>query len=181
MPSDPSSPSSGPLSGLGRRPGREVPGPGQESVWDYPRPPRVEEVPERLTVVVGDVVVADTVAGLRVLETSQAPAYYFPPGDVDAAVLRASASRTFCEWKGWAAYVDVVAGGRVVRDAGWTYPDPQPGFRRIAGHLAFYAARVDRCTVGDDVVTPNDGDFYGGWITPRVVGPFKGAPGTRGW
>jgi uncharacterized protein (DUF427 family) len=160
---------------------RIEPGPGQESVWDFPRPPRVEAVADRLTVVVADRVVADTTRGLRVLETSQAPAYYFPPDDVDATLLRPSDRTTYCEWKGVAGYHDVVVGDRVERDAAWSYPDPVPAFRAIAGYLAFYAQRADRCTVGDDVVSPNDGDFYGGWITSRVVGPFKGGAGSRGW
>jgi uncharacterized protein (DUF427 family) len=165
---------------------RIPPGPGQESVWDFPRPPRVEPVAERLTVVVGGRTVADTVRGLRVLETSQAPAYYFPPDDVDESLVRPSRTRTFCEWKGRASYRDLVVprdGGpvRVVADAAWTYPEPTTAFVAIAHHVAFYPQRVDRCTVGDDVVSPNDGDFYGGWITPRVVGPFKGGAGTWGW
>jgi uncharacterized protein (DUF427 family) len=160
---------------------RIEPGPGQESVWDFPRPPRVEVVADRLTVVVAGRVVADTTAGLRVLETSQAPAYYFPPDDVDATLVRAADRTTYCEWKGTAGYFDVVVGDRVEREAAWTYPDPVPAFGAIAGYLAFYAQRADRCTVGDDVVSPNDGDFYGGWITPRVVGPFKGGAGSRGW
>lgn len=170
---------------------RIEPGPGQESVWDYPRPPRVEPCQERITVVVNGPdgtphTLADTVRARRVLETSQAPAYYLPRDDVDTALLRPNRRRTHCEWKGAAAYVDIVVPGadgreRVVEAAGWTYPDPTAGFESIAGHLAFYAQRVDRCTVGDDVVSPNDGDFYGGWITPRVVGPFKGGAGTWGW
>ena len=165
---------------------RIEPGPGQESVWDFPRPPRIESVPDRLTVEVGGMVVADTVRGRRVLETSQAPAYYFPPEDVDDAVLRPSRTSTFCEWKGRASYMDLVVPqpdgpDRVVADAAWTYRSPTTSFVAIVDHLAFYAARADRCTVGEDEVSPNDGDFYGGWITPRVVGPFKGGPGTRGW
>jgi uncharacterized protein (DUF427 family) len=165
---------------------RIEPGPDQESVWDFPRPPRIEPVTDRLTVEIGGIVVADTVRGLRVLETSQAPAYYFPPGDVDDTVLRPSSTSTFCEWKGRASYVDVViprtgAPDRVVADAAWTYRSPTEPFASIVDHLAFYAARADRCSVGDDEVSPNDGDFYGGWITPRVVGPFKGGPGTAGW
>jgi uncharacterized protein (DUF427 family) len=150
-------------------------------VWDFPRPPRIEPVAERLTVEVGGRVVADTTRGQRVLETSQAPAYYFPPDDVDAASLRPGARRTHCEWKGTASYADVVVGDRVAPDAAWCYPDPVPDFRAIAGYWAFYAQLADRCTVGDDVVSPNDGDFYGGWVTPRVVGPFKGGPGSWGW
>jgi uncharacterized protein (DUF427 family) len=170
---------------------RIQPGPGQESVWDFPRPPRVEPVRHRLTVTVGGRVVADTRRGLRVLETSQAPAYYFPPDDVDRGLLRPAVSTTHCEWKGRASYYDLVVPGnddpgsgraeRIVHDAAWTYPDPTAGFEAIAGHLAFYAQRADRCTVGDHVVSPNDGDFYGGWITPDVVGPFKGGAGSWGW
>ncbi len=128
-----------------------------------------------------DHVVASTTRGLRVLETSQAPAYYFPLDDVAADLIRPSRTSTYCEWKGRASYLDVVVGGRVILDAAWTYPTPAPAVTAIAGDLAFYAARVDRCWVGDDIVSPNDGDFYGGWITPRVVGPFKGGPGTLGW
>jgi len=131
------------------------------------------------------VALASTERGHRVLETSQAPAYYFPPEDVDLTLLRPSPTVTFCEWKGVATYLDLVVGDdtgrRVVADVAWTYASPTDRFREIAGHLAFYANRVDRCRVGDHEVTPNDGDFYGGWITPDVVGPFKGGEGTRGW
>ncbi len=159
-------------------------------MWDYPRPPRVEPVHRPLEVCARTpsgvlVVVAGTTRGRRVVETSQAPAYYFPPEDVDASLLRPSRTATHCEWKGVAAYVDLVltdpTGTRVVADAAWTYPSPNPAFTEVAGWFAFYASRVDRCRVGEDEVTPNDGDFYGGWITPDVVGPFKGGPGSRGW
>ncbi len=162
-------------------PAKIEPGPGQESVWDYPRPPRLEPVTERLTVEVAGRVIADTRRGWRVLETSQAPAYYFPVDDVDETVLDPSTTLTFCEWKGQASYVDVVVGGDVRRDAGWRYRSPTPAFTAITGCFAFYPGRVDRCTVGRDVVRPNDGDFYGGWITPNLVGPFKGGAGTAGW
>ncbi|MBX3284244.1 MAG: DUF427 domain-containing protein [Actinobacteria bacterium] len=168
------------------RPERIEPGPGQESVWDYPRPPRVERTDARIRVVHRGVVVADSTAAWRVLETSQPPAYYLPPVDVDDSVLRPSSTTTFCEWKGMASYVDVVvpdgAGHtEVVADAGWRYPDPVPGFEAIRGHLAFYPQKVDECWVDDERVQPNEGSFYGGWITSKVVGPFKGAPGTHGW
>lgn len=165
-----------------RRPERIEPGPGQESVWDYPRPPRVEPTSARVRVVHAGHLIVDTRAAVRVLETSQPPAFYLPRADVDASVLVASSTRTWCEWKGSAAYVDVaVPGAPVVRDAGWTYLDPVPAFASITGHLAFYPQRVDECWVDDERVQANAGSFYGGWITSAVVGPFKGAPGTLGW
>jgi uncharacterized protein (DUF427 family) len=161
---------------------RIEPGPGQESVWDYPRPPAVVPTDERVRIVHAGHVVADTRRAVRVLETSQPPGYYLPADDVDASVLRPSATSTGCEWKGRAAYVDLaVPGAPVVRDVAWTYPSPTPAFAAIAGHLAFYPQRVDACFVDDEQVQANEGDFYGGWITSKVVGPFKGGPGTWGW
>ena len=160
---------------------REDPGPGRESVWDYPRPPRLEPVTERLRVVFAGAVIADTSAGWRVLETSHPPVYYLPPADVRRDLLVPASGRSWCEFKGTARYWTIVAGGRRSDAAAWSYPDPTPAFRPIAGFLAFYASRVDECHVGAERVQPQEGDFYGGWITSRVVGPFKGAPGTRGW
>jgi uncharacterized protein (DUF427 family) len=162
-------------------PSRTPPGPGQESVWDYPRPPRLERATDRLRVIVAGRLVADTVAGWRVLETSQPPAFYFPAADVDRAVLRPAAGRSVCEWKGLAAYWDVVVGDEVRAAAAWSYPEPTAPFRDIAGHLAFYPQRADVCFVGEEAVAANEGDFYGGWITSRIVGPFKGAAGTLHW
>jgi len=161
---------------------RVEPGPGQESVWDYPRPPVVVADDRRVRVWFADRLVADTRRARRVLETSQAPAWYLPPDDVDLGLLRPGSARpTWCEWKGSATYFDVVVDERIAHAAAWCYRSPTSGFTEIADHLAFYAARVDRCEVAGVDVTPNDGDFYGGWITPDVVGPFKGAAGTRGW
>ena len=162
-------------------PVRIEPGPGQESVWDYPRPPRVEPCTDRVAVHFGGAVIAETTAALRVLETSQPPAFYLPPGDVDRDRLRPTASRTWCEWKGEAVYFDIGVDDRVAADGAWSYPSPRPGFDAIAGHLAFYPARMDGCFVGLEQVSAGDGSFYGGWITSRVVGPFKGAPGTLHW
>jgi uncharacterized protein (DUF427 family) len=156
------------------------PGPGQESVWDYPRPPRVEPNERHLVVELGGAVVAETRGGFRVLETSQPPAFYFPPADVDADALRPSAG-SWCEWKGQATYWTLVVGDRVAADAAWSYARPAPGFTAIADHLAFYPRRVDRCSVDGEVVQANEGDFYGGWITSQIVGPFKGGPGSQGW
>jgi len=160
---------------------RVVPGPGQESVWDYPRPPRVEPVPERLRVVVDGELLADTAHGMRVLETAGAPVYYFPREDVRLDRLVASAHGTFCEWKGAAGYFAYDRPGRRIDNVAWTYEQPMPGYEAIAGHLAFYAGRVDEAWVGDERATPQPGRFYGGWVTSRVVGPFKGEPGTEGW
>ena len=126
--------------------------------------------------------IADTTSAVRVLETSQPPAFYLPPADVDLSLLRPSATApTTCEWKGVATYFDVVVSDRVVVAATWTYPEPRAGYEPIAGHLAFYAQRLDECRVDGELVRPNPGLFYGGWITADVVGPFKGDPGTSGW
>jgi uncharacterized protein (DUF427 family) len=159
---------------------RVEPGPGQESVWDYPRPPLLEPTTRHLEVRLGTVVVADTRSAHRVLETSQPPAYYFAPADVRVDLLVPSTHATFCEWKGLASYFAVVAQGTVVPRAAWSYPDPTPAFAAIAGHLAFYAQRLD-CYVDGEAVAGNEGTFYGGWITADVVGPFKGGEGTAHW
>jgi uncharacterized protein (DUF427 family) len=154
----------------------------RESVWDYPRPPRLEPVRWRLTVEHRGVVVADTTSGWRVLETSQPPAYYLPAADVRTDLLRPSTTVTACEWKGLASYADLVLpDGTTVEQSAWHYPRPRPDFAAIAGCWAFYPQRVDRCTVDGEVVAPNPGSFYGGWITSWVEGPFKGGPGTAHW
>ncbi len=160
---------------------RIAPGPGQESVWDYPRPPRLEPVSERLRVDFAGITVADTTNGFRVLETSHPPVYYLPPDDIQMALLHPAPGSSLCEFKGAAAYWTLKAGGRESPRAAWSYPDPVAAFAPIRDHLAFYASRVDACWIGGDAVDAQEGDFYGGWITARVVGPFKGAPGTFGW
>lgn len=164
-----------------RKPEAARPGPGQESAWDYPRPPRLERAPHRLVVVLGGEVIADTTNGWRVLETSHPPNYYFPPDDVVDGAVELGSGASFCEFKGRAAYYDVCGGDRVEAAAAWGYEHPSPAFAPIAGHVAFYPHRMDACTVDGEPVTAQDGGFYGGWITSRVVGPFKGGPGTRGW
>ena len=163
------------------RPRRIEPGPGQESVWDYPRPPALEATTDRIRVVIDGRTIADSTAAFRVLETSQPPAFYVPPDDVDRTCLQPTLTRTFCEWKGQASYWRVVTEHRVVDDAAWSYPSPTARFAPIAGYLAFYAQKADGCWVGDDRVRANEGAFYGGWITDRVVGPFKGGAGTALW
>jgi uncharacterized protein (DUF427 family) len=153
----------------------------QESVWEYPRPPKLEPVSELLMVVFAGKVIAQTRQGHRVLETSHPPVYYFPRADVfEEFIVRASGS-TYCEFKGRAEYWSIKVDGTRSERAAWSYPDPTLAFVEIADHLAFYASRVDACWVGDERVKPQDGDFYGGWITERIVGPFKGGPGTQGW
>ena len=159
----------------------DVPGPGQESVWDYPRPPRVEPPDETVEIHLGGGVVARSTRALRVLETSHPPTYYVPAADFVAGALRPTTGSSWCEFKGMAAYLDVVAGPVVAARAGWTYPRPATGFEALVDHVAVMPAAMDECRVGGEVVVPQEGGFYGGWITSRVVGPFKGAPGTRGW
>jgi uncharacterized protein (DUF427 family) len=158
-----------------------VPGPGQDSVWDYPRPPRVEPVTARIRVVVDGRVLADTRAALRVVETAGAPVYYLPPSDIVLERLRPVARTTVCEWKGTASYLDYDADGRHVPSIAWTYRDPAPGYEAIRDHLAFFAGRVDEAWVGDERATPQPGGFYGGWVTRAIVGPIKGEPGSSGW
>ena len=160
---------------------RVVPEQGQESVWDYPRPPRLEPVPERLRVVFDGVTIADSERGYRVLETSHPPVYYIPYQDVRLEFLEPAEGRSLCEFKGIATYWTVRNGSKYANRAAWTYPDPSGAFAAIKDHLAFYASRVDACFVGEDKVVPQEGDFYGGWVTSRVVGPFKGGPGSWGW
>ncbi len=152
-------------------------GAGRESVWDYPRPPRVEPSNEHVVVVLAGVALAETRSSLRVLETSHPPVYYIPMADIDMSWLRQGARTSWCEFKGAAVYWD--ADG--AEAAGWSYPEPALGFESLREHIAFYPARVDEATVDGERVKPQEGGFYGGWITPRVTGPFKGPPGTRGW
>ncbi len=164
------------------RPQRIEPGPGQESVWDYPRPPAVDPTSSTIRVEHGGRIIAETTRAIRILETSQPPGIYLPPDDVDLSVLLPSPEATFCEWKGTASYRHLaVPGTPIVPDAAWTYPTPAPRFAAITGYLAFYPQRVDACYVDDERVEGNDGSFYGGWITSKVVGPFKGGAGSWGW
>jgi uncharacterized protein (DUF427 family) len=163
------------------RPKRIVPKRGEESVWDYPRPPRPEPVRARVTIELGGRLIADTTRAVRVLETSHPPAFYLPPDDfVDGALVPNEAS-SFCEFKGRAAYYDIVGGDAVAPGAGWHYDNPSRGFESITGFVSVYPGRMDRCTVDGELVTAQEGDFYGGWITANIVGPFKGATGTWGW
>lgn len=151
-----------------------------ENVQDYPRPPALEEVPHRIIIQLGGKVIVDTCKALRVLETHHAPTYYLPPGDITAHLIPAE-GRSFCEWKGVARYFDVVAGAQVAPRAAWCYDSPTAAFAPLTGYVAFYASKMEACTVGDEVVEPQPGDFYGGWTTSNLTGSVKGAPGTLHW
>jgi uncharacterized protein (DUF427 family) len=160
---------------------RIEPGPGQESVWDYPRPPALEPVEDRVRVVFGGITIADTTRALRILETSHPPTYYIPRDDVAMRYLERTPRSTGCEFKGRADYFTVHVGEHRADHAAWSYPDPSPRYAALKDCLAFYPSRMEACWVGDERVQAQEGDFYGGWITPRIVGPFKGGAGTWGW
>jgi uncharacterized protein (DUF427 family) len=153
----------------------------EASVWSYPRPAIAEPSPCHIVIEHGGQTIADTRSAVRTLETSHPPSYYLPMADIVPGMLRRAAGTSMCEWKGAATYWDVVVGNLVLPKVGWSYANPTPGFALLRNHVAFYAGPFDRCTVDGEQVTPQPGSFYGGWITSRVVGPFKGGPGTLGW
>ncbi len=155
--------------------------PGQTSVWDFPRPAIAERCARHIRIEHRGQVIADTRASVRTLETSHPPSYYIPPDDATMALLRRSTHRSFCEWKGDAVYYDLVLDGETLRDIAWSYPAPTRAFAALRDHLAFYAAPFDVCTVDGEMVVPQPGGFYGGWITADLAGPFKGVPGSRYW
>ncbi|MFP3869086.1 MAG: DUF427 domain-containing protein [Desulfobacteraceae bacterium] len=153
----------------------------KESVWDYPRPPRVELTNRRLRVIFNGETIAESHRAQRVLETSHPPVYYFPPEDVNQEFLHPSTRRSWCEFKGTAHYWTVRVGDRQAQNAVWSYPTPSPGFETLRDHLAFYPGLMDACYVDNERVQAQAGDFYGGWITSELDGPFKGGPGTENW
>lgn len=159
----------------------DPPRPGQESVWDYPRPAVAEPTAATIRIELGGTVIAETTRAVRTLETSHPPSYYIPPEDIAPGVLVPAQGSSFCEWKGHARYFDVVAGGERRERAAWSYPDPTSAFAVLRDHVAFYAAAMDACFVDGEHVVPQPGGFYGGWITSAVAGPFKGVPGSRFW
>ncbi len=159
----------------------DTPGPGQESVWDYPRPPVLRQVQAHVVVVLGGVLVCDVEEAVQVLETSHPPTWYLPGEGFRPGALVESERSTYCEFKGEAQYCHVRAGDAFVEDAAWFYPRPRRGYEALAGHVSLYPGRFDEVTVNGTQVQPQPGGFYGGWITPDVVGPFKGAPGSWGW
>ncbi len=154
---------------------------GEESVWDYPRPPRMVPFGKRILVFFGGQVIADTRRAIKVMETSHPPTYYIPLEDVKTEFLVESSRTSICEWKGGARYYHVRVGDREALDAAWHYPRPKPASKAIAGHVAFYPQKMDECTVGGEKVASQPGSFYGGWITREIVGPFKGGQGTLSW
>lgn len=163
---------------------RPRPGPvaaGQESVWDYPRPAVAERCAARIMIEHRGQIVANTRSSVRTLETSHPPSYYIPVSDITPGLLRRAEGSSFCEWKGAAVYWDVVVGDNLLPRIGWSYPNPSAAFSILQDHVAFYAAPFDRCSVDGETVIPQPGEFYGGWITSKLAGPFKGVPGSRGW
>jgi uncharacterized protein (DUF427 family) len=156
-------------------------GPGQESVWSYPRPAIAEPTTAHILVRLGGAIVADTRRAVRTLETSHPPSYYIPYGDIAPDALLAVGGSSFCEWKGHARYFDVNMGSELRSAAAWSYLDPTPPFEILQDHVAFYASAMDACFVDGERVVAQPGGFYGGWITSAVAGPFKGVPGSRFW
>ncbi len=159
---------------------RIEPGPGQESVWDYPRPPRLELFEGRVRVYCQDTLIADSRRAKRILETSHPPNFYIPPSDVKQELLQPAPGQSFCEWKGMAGYYDVAVGETRLERVAWTYPAPADRYAALKNHVAFYAHAL-ACFVDDERVQPQPGQFYGGWVTTNIVGPFKGEPGTMHW
>ncbi len=160
---------------------RIIPAPGQESVWDYPRPPRLEDATRRVRVVFNGITIADSRRAKRVLETSHPPVYYIPPEDIKMECLSTVGRTTYCEWKGQARYYSLTVGDKRLDAAAWFYPEATPDFAGIENYVAFYPGKMDACYLDDEQVQAQPGDFYGGWITSDIVGPFKGGPGTLGW
>ena len=167
---------------MGTNSQRIEPKPGQESVWDYPRPPRLERSPKHIRVIFNGVTIADSHNTYRILETSHPPVYYIPLEDVRLEYLQSTRSqKSFCEWKGFASYYTVVVGNKQAISSAWYYAEPNQDFAAIKNYVAFYASKMDACYVDDELVQAQVGDFYGGWITSDIVGPFKGGAGTWGW
>lgn len=163
------------------RPQPIPPQPGQESVWDYPRPPRLEDTSKHIQILLAGITLVDTRRAKRVLETSHPPVYYIPPDDIQMQYLVKSPQSTYCEWKGQGAYYTVIVGDKTLENVAWYYPNPTLAFTGIKDYVAFYPAPMEACLVDGEKVEPQPGNFYGGWITSDIVGPFKGSAGSWGW
>jgi len=159
----------------------DAPLPGQESVWDYPRPAVMRASARHVRIVHRGVILAETRAAIETLETSHPPSYYIPVGDILPGALRPLSQRSICEWKGQARYFDVLVVGARMPAMAWCYDRPTPEFAGLVGHVAFYAAPFEGCFVDGEKVVPQPGGFYGGWVTSHVSGPFKGGPGSQFW
>lgn len=155
--------------------------PGQESVWDYPRPAICEETSRRVQIIHQGITLLDTKAAYRTLETSHPPTYYIPQSDIAMKHLRTNSRRTMCEWKGQARYYDILVGDAVIPAAAWSYNAPTPSFAAIRDYVAFYPDPLDQCLIDGEQITPQPGQFYGGWISQYEAGPFKGIPGSQFW
>lgn len=162
-------------------PQRIPPGPGQESVWDYPRPPKLEPSTKRIRIVFNSVTIVDTQKAMRMLETSHPPVYYIPPDDAQMQYFSPTPRSTFCEWKGVASYYTLAVEDKQCVNGAWYYPSPTARFADMKDYIAVYPSQMDACYVDDEVVQSQAGDFYGGWITKDIVGPFKGGAGSWGW
>ncbi|MEA5510600.1 DUF427 domain-containing protein [Crocosphaera sp. UHCC 0190] len=163
------------------RPQPIAPLPGQESVWDYPRPPRLEPCDQQIIIIFNGITLVESRRSYRVLETSHPPSYYIPPEDIKMEYLHPTNQQSFCEWKGPANYYTIMVGDKQAVNVAWCYPNPTPEFAPIKDYLAFYVSPMDECLVNGEKVTPQPGGFYGGWITSDIVGPFKGVAGSWGW
>lgn len=157
------------------------PEPGQESVWDYPRPPKLEVFTGHLRIIFNEEIIVDSNKAFRILETSHPPTYYIPISDFKEGSLIKTSKSSFCEFKGMASYYDVLSKGKVAKNASWGYPTVNSHYEQLKGTVSVYAHLMDACFVNDEKVQAQDGDFYGGWITNNIVGPFKGGAGTWGW
>ncbi|MGI9533703.1 MAG: DUF427 domain-containing protein [Thermodesulfobacteriota bacterium] len=153
---------------------------GQESVWDYPRPPKID--PDKRTVVVKyeSELIAESTGTVRILETSSPPVFYIPEKDIELSLLKEGTGSSLCEWKGNAKYWDVITEIKIFENAAWSYPEPFPGYEEIRDYISFYPSMLE-CYVDGERVLPQQGGYYGGWVTTEIVGPYKGEPGTGGW
>jgi len=166
--------------GSERPPFAKEPGPGEESVWDYPRPPKLVPFYGRVEVKWLDTIIASTTEAFRILETASPPSFYLPPAHTDLKLFREATGSSFCEWKGKATYWDIEINGVSIENAAWSYNNPNPAYRSVKNYFSFYPSKTE-CYVEGVRVKPQPGGFYGGWMTPNIIGPVKGEPGTGAW